>query len=802
MVVVKCPIPGCDYEANEEVASIVAALLNIHALTHTQTSNVSAASQPKLDRPRIDMGVEEEVWNGFVRRWEAFRVGSGINESTAPMQLFQCASDSLGDIVLKAHPDIQSKSVTDVMNTLREFAIIPVAIGVRRAELMDLKQAPDEPFRTFAAKVKGKAETCMFITETKCSCSKIVKADYTIESVRDVLLAGIADIDIRREALSTVDMQNKSINDVIGFVESREMARNATPLSNTMSSLSTFKKRQSSDTSTRKPASPDCKKTLPCPDCGKKFSAFKQKANGLWNSTPHKKCLTCWRSDRQKPPKESQNPKIFSNSAMSADSDEESVPVVSQFGAIESVYTNRHIISKSDLKRYKHSDHPRVTFKLSKDSSKTQIHATVNGIVDSGAMSNLWGLNEFLKCGFSMLDLMNVNMDIRAANKNPINILGALRAVITSKTPNDNIITCPCLVYVSDSVNDFFMSYDTMLDLGIINKNFPVIGAHLDCHYSSAKKPVKEEQQYVRSLNSGCTGGKQGETRCTCPQRTSVPSRPQTLPFAPTPENNSKMRDWLLERYKSSTFNTCPHRPLPCMSGPPVEIHMEDTAKPKTCHTAAPIPLHWQEQVKKDLMRDEALGVIEKVPYGEPVTWCHRMVVTRKHNGDPRRTVDLSPLNKYCKRETFSSDSPFKIARRIPGKSWKTVTDAWNGYHSVPLRESDRHLTTFITPFGRYRYTRAPQDFLSSGDGYNRRFDAVLSNFERKERCVDDTCHYDDLNNLEGHWWRSIDFLSTCGASGIVLNPDKFQFAQIEADFAVFRIAKDRIYPLLGILRQ
>ena len=138
-----------------------------------------------------------------------------------------------------------------------------------------------------------------------------------------------------------------------------------------MSSLSTFKKRQSSDTSTRKPASPDCKKTLPCPDCGKKFSAFKQKANGLCNSTPHKKCLTCWRSDRQKPPKESQNPKIFSNSAMSADSDEDSVPVVSQFGAIESIYTNRHIISKSDLRRYKHSDHLRVTFKLSKDSSKT-----------------------------------------------------------------------------------------------------------------------------------------------------------------------------------------------------------------------------------------------------------------------------------------------------------------------------------------------------------------------------------------------------------------------------------------------
>ena len=56
---------------------------------------------------------------------------------------------------------------------------------------------------------------------------------------------------------------------------------------------------------------------------------------------------------------------------------------------------------------------------------------------------------------------------------------------------------------------------------------------------------------------------------------------------------------------------------------------------------------------------------------------------------------------------------------------------------------SDRHLTTFITPFGRWRCTRAPQRFLSSGDGYDRRFDAILTDFERKERCVDDTIQYD-----------------------------------------------------------
>ena len=117
--------------------------------------------------------------------------------------------------------------------------------------------------------------------------------------------------------------------------------------------------------------------------------------------------------------------------------------------------------------------------------------------------------------------------------------------------------------------------------------------------------------------------------------------------------------------------------------------------------------------------------------------------------------------------------------------------DAWNGYHSVPLRESDRHLTTFITPFGRWQYTRAPQGFLSSGDGYNRRFDAILSEFQRKERCVDDTIYYDE--DLETHWWRAIDFISITGSYGIVLNPDKFQFAQSGVDIAGFHVTDNSI---------
>ena len=118
------------------------------------------------------------------------------------------------------------------------------------------------------------------------------------------------------------------------------------------------------------------------------------------------------------------------------------------------------------------------------------------------------------------------------------------------------------------------------------------------------------------------------------------------------------------------------------------------------------------------------------------MTWCHRMVVVSKKSGSPRRCVDLQPLNRYATRETHHTPSPFHQARSVPRSTYKTVLDAWNGYHSVPLHEDDRHLTTFLTPWGRYRYRVAPQGYVSSGDGYTRRYDEIVMAAELSHDCV------------------------------------------------------------------
>lgn len=158
-------------------------------------------------------------------------------------------------------------------------------------------------------------------------------------------------------------------------------------------------------------------------------------------------------------------------------------------------------------------------------------------------------------------------------------------------------------------------------------------------------------------------------------------------------------------------------------------------------HTPVPVPLHWQDQVKAGLDQDFALGVIEPVPVGKPLTWCHSMVVCAKrwqaltHSRLPSTERPRCPGNP-------PHPKPFPPSTlHTKWHKWQKpcLTAGMAGYYSIPLHEHDWHLTTFITPWGRYRYKTAPQGYIASGDGCSRRFDELVSHIHNKTKCIDDT---------------------------------------------------------------
>ena len=105
---------------------------------------------------------------------------------------------------------------------------------------------------------------------------------------------------------------------------------------------------------------------------------------------------------------------------------------------------------------------------------------------------------------------------------------------------------------------------------------------------------------------------------CSYPIRVLPLTCPDKLPFPVLPENNEKMKAWLWERFKSSTWNKCPHQVLKGVTGPLLKLHVDSDAKPTAIHVPSKVPLHWENKVKQQLQDDVNLGVLEKVPYGQP----------------------------------------------------------------------------------------------------------------------------------------------------------------------------------------
>ena len=91
-----------------------------------------------------------------------------------------------------------------------------------------------------------------------------------------------------------------------------------------------------------------------------------------------------------------------------------------------------------------------------------------------------------------------------------------------------------------------------------------------------------------------------------------------------------------------------------------------------------------------------------------PTDWVSGMVVERKKNGKLRVCLDPRPLNKALKRAHYPMPVVDDLLPALANAQVFSVCDLRSGFWHISLDEESSYLTTFATPFGRYRWLRMP----------------------------------------------------------------------------------------------
>ena len=97
------------------------------------------------------------------------------------------------------------------------------------------------------------------------------------------------------------------------------------------------------------------------------------------------------------------------------------------------------------------------------------------------------------------------------------------------------------------------------------------------------------------------------------------------------------------------------------------------------------------------------------------------MVVEKKPNGKLRVCLDPRDLNHAIRRSHYPVPTIEEILPELINAKVFSTVDVKNGFWYVALDEDNSYLTTFNTPYGRYRWLRVPFGISSAPEVFQRK---------------------------------------------------------------------------------
>ena len=217
--------------------------------------------------------------------------------------------------------------------------------------------------------------------------------------------------------------------------------------------------------------------------------------------------------------------------------------------------------------------------------------------------------------------------------------------------------------------------------------------------------------------------------------------------------------------------------------GKPYHININPSVPSKRL-PCRPVPVHQQDEFKKQLDEMLQAGIIAEVHEATP--WINSFVIVESVKDGKRKLricLDPKPLNKAIMHEPYVTRTPDDVYHLLADAKHITVIDFKKSFWQFPLDEESSYLTTFNTPFGRYRYLRMPFGTNVSCDCHQRGIDAKYGKLRNVIGIADDLLIWGNEPDGSDHDKAFQAVLDTTHQNNLKLNIDKIQYRRKKVIF-------------------
>ena len=220
-----------------------------------------------------------------------------------------------------------------------------------------------------------------------------------------------------------------------------------------------------------------------------------------------------------------------------------------------------------------------------------------------------------------------------------------------------------------------------------------------------------------------------------------------------------------------------------------VKFHVDETVKP-VAQPVRRLPFGYRDKVKMKIDELLAQGIIEPVE-GVGTSWVSPLVCVMKDSGEIRQTIDMRQANKAILRERHPVPTLKEMLAGLDGAKVFSKLDLNQGFHQIELDPASRDITTFITPFGLYRYRRLIQGANASPEIFQHVIRQALTGLAGVQNLADDIILHGC--SVEEHDKRLFDLLTRLEKIGLTLNEKKCVFRMPSIDFLGFVISSNGV---------